>query len=84
MVEKLKELLPQKQFSQAVQAICGNRILARETISALRKDVAGYLYGGDRTRKMKLWQKQKKGKKKLLERATDIEIPVKIFKDLLK
>jgi len=84
MVEKLKELLPQKQFSQAIQAVCDNRILARETIPALRKDVAGYLYGGDRTRKMKLWQKQKKGKKKLLERATDIEIPVKIFKDLLK
>ncbi len=84
MVEKLKELLSQKQFSQAIQAVCNNRILARETIPALRKDVAGYLYGGDRTRKMKLWQKQKKGKKKLLERASDIEIPVKIFKDLLK
>jgi len=84
MVEKLKELLPQKQFSQAIQAVCDNRILARETIPALRKDVAGYLYGGDRTRKMKLWQKQKKGKKKLLERASNIEIPVKIFKDLLK
>ncbi len=84
MVEKLKELLPQKQFSQAIQALCDNEIIARETIPALRKDVAGYLYGGDRTRKMKLWQKQKKGKKKLLERASDIEIPVKIFKDLLK
>lgn len=84
MVEKLKELLPQKQFTQAIQAVCDNKILARETISALKKDVAGYLYGGDRTRKMKLWQKQKKGKKKLLERVSDIEIPVKIFKDLLK
>lgn len=84
MVEKLKELLPQKQFTQAIQAVCDNKILARETIPALRKDVAGYLYGGDRTRKMKLWQKQKRGKKKLLERASDIEIPVKIFKDLLK
>ncbi len=84
MVEKLKELLPKKQFTQAIQAMVGGRIIARETITALKKDVAGYLYGGDRTRKMKLWKKQKRGKKKLLKMAEGVEIPVKIFKDLLK
>lgn len=84
MVEKLKELLPKKQFTQAIQAMVGGRIIARETITALKKDVAGYLYGGDRSRKMKLWKKQKRGKKKLLKMAEGVEIPVKIFKDLLK
>ncbi len=91
MVEKLKELLPKKQFTQAIQAVVGGRIIARETITALKKDVAGYLYGGDRSRKMKLWKKQKRGKKKLLKmaclpvgKAEGVEIPVKIFKDLLK
>ncbi len=84
MAEKLKELLPKKQFNQAIQAVVGGRIIARETITALKKDVAGYLYGGDRSRKMKLWKKQKRGKKKLLKMAEGVEIPVKIFKDLLK
>ncbi len=84
MAEKLKEILPRKQFTQAIQAIADNRIIARETIPALRKDVTGYLYGGDRTRKMKLWQKQKKGKKKLLQMGGEIRLPVQIFKDLLK
>jgi len=84
MVEKLKDLLPKKQFNQAIQATVGGRIVARETITALKKDVAGYLYGGDRSRKMKLWKKQKRGKKKLLKMAEGVEIPVKIFKDLLK
>ncbi|NCO44732.1 hypothetical protein GW888_01515, partial [Candidatus Wolfebacteria bacterium] len=79
------------QFTQAIQAVVGGRIIARETITALKKDVAGYLYGGDRSRKMKLWKKQKRGKKKLLKmaclpvgKAEGVEIPVKIFKDLLK
>jgi len=84
MAEKLKEILPRKQFIQAIQAISGGRVIARETIPALKKDVTGYLYGGDRTRKMKLWQKQKKGKKKLLRMAAEIRLPVKIFKDLLR
>jgi len=84
--EKLKELLPRQQFAQAVQARAGGRIIARETIPALRKDVTGYLYGGDRTRKMKLWQKQKKGKAKLIEMAASrqVQIPPAVFRELLK
>ncbi len=85
-VERLKELLPHQQFSQALQAMVGGRIIARETIPALKKDVTGYLYGGDRTRKMKLWKKQKRGKEKLVALATksQIHIPAKVFKELLK
>ncbi|MDI6717704.1 MAG: translation elongation factor 4 [Patescibacteria group bacterium] len=83
MAQRLKDLLPQQQFSQAIQISAGSRIIARETIPALRKDVTGCLYGGDRTRKMKLWKKQKKGKKKLLEMAK-VNISADVFKELLK
>lgn len=85
-VEKLKDLLPQQQFAQAIQAVANGRIIARENIPALRKDVTGYLYGGDRTRKMKLWKKQKRGKERLKERGvkSKINIPASIFKELLK
>ncbi len=83
MVEKLKELLPQQQFPQAVQAVVNSRVIARETIPALKKNVTGHLYGGDRTRKMKLWKKQKEGKKKLLGLAK-VEISADVFKELLK
>ncbi|KKQ22372.1 MAG: GTP-binding protein LepA [Candidatus Curtissbacteria bacterium GW2011_GWA1_40_24] len=82
MVEKLKEILPHQQFNQAIQAMAGGRIIARETIPALKKDVTGYLYGGDRTRKMKLWKKQKKGKKKLLSLAK-VRIPAEVFKKII-
>lgn len=82
-VERLKELLPRQQFAQAVQARADGRIIAREDIPALRKDVTGYLYGGDRSRKMKLWKKQQRGKKRLKERA-EVNIPANIFKELLK
>lgn len=82
-VERLKELLPKQQFAQAIQAVAGSRILARETIPALRKDVTGYLYGGDRTRKMKLWKKQKEGKKRLKETGR-VTISPRVFKELLK
>ncbi len=83
MVERLKELLPRQQFAQAIQVSVEGRIIAREDIPALRKDVTGYLYGGDRTRKMKLWKKQKRGKERLQERAR-ATIPPEVFKELLK
>ncbi|MDI6821205.1 MAG: translation elongation factor 4 [Patescibacteria group bacterium] len=83
MVERLKELLPRQQFAQSIQAAAEGRIVVREDIRALRKDVTGYLYGGDRSRKMKLWQKQKRGKKLLKERAR-ATIPPEVFKELLK
>lgn len=83
IVEKLKELLPRQQFVQAIQVKADNRIIAREDIPALKKDVAGYLYGGDRTRKMKLWQKQAQGKKKL-KKLGQVKISAEIFKELLK
>ncbi len=82
-VEKLKELLPGQQFAQAIQAVAHGRILARETIPALRKDVTGYLYGGDRTRKMKLWKKQKEGKRRLKE-VGRVTVSPQVFKELLK
>ena len=83
MVEKLKDILPRQQFSQAIQAEVGSRIIARETIPALKKDVAGYLYGGDRSRKMKLWKKQKRGKKKLLGMA-NVKISSEVFKKIIQ
>ena len=87
-VERLKDLLPKQQFVQAVQAYAFGKIIARENVAAMRKDVTGYLYGGDRTRKMKLWKKQQKGKAKMKERAegagNSVEIPPSVFKELLK
>jgi len=83
MVTKLKDLLPRKQFSQAIQAVVGGKIIARETISPLRKNVTGHLYGGDRTRKDKLLKKQKAGKKRLRERGR-ADVPVEVFRELLK
>ncbi len=82
-VERLKEILPRQQFSQAIQAKAGSRIIARETAPALRKDVTGYLYGGDRTRKMKLWKKQKAGKEKLKKLAR-IKLAPEVFREFLK
>jgi len=82
-VERLKNLLPRQQFTQAIQAKSRGNIIARETIPAMRKDVTGHLYGGDRTRKMKLWKKQQKGKKKLKDRA-EVHIDPSIFRELLK
>ncbi|TSC78776.1 MAG: GTP-binding protein LepA [Parcubacteria group bacterium Gr01-1014_33] len=82
-VEKLKELLPRALFQIALQAEVDGRIVARETIPALRKDVTGYLYGGDRTRKMKLWKKQQRGKKRMKETAR-VEIPPEVFLKLFK
>jgi GTP-binding protein LepA len=85
-VERLKNLLPKQQFVQAIQASSRGRIIARETITAMKKDVTGYLYGGDRTRKMKLWKKQQRGKSRLKEMAQQksVQIPASVFKELLK
>ncbi len=82
-VQRLKELLPPELFAIALQAETDGRIIARETIPAMRKDVTGYLYGGDRSRKMKLWKKQQRGKKKLLASAR-VEISPEIFLKMLK
>ncbi|PIR82478.1 elongation factor 4 [Candidatus Kaiserbacteria bacterium CG10_big_fil_rev_8_21_14_0_10_59_10] len=80
MVEKLEKLLPRQLFVLKIQAKAMGRIIAARRVSALRKDVTGYLYGGDVTRKMKLLEKQKKGKKKMLARGTGkVDIPHEVF-----
>jgi len=83
MVEKLKEILPPQLFVVALQAEADGRILARENIKAMRKDVTGYLYGGDYTRKRKLLEKQKKGKKKMKE-IGKVRIPSETYLKILQ
>lgn len=83
LVEKLKDTLPPQQFAVALQAAIGGKIIARETISARRKDVTGYLYGGDVTRKKKLLEKQKKGKALLKEKGR-VTVPTKTFLEIFR
>jgi len=82
---KLKELLPRQEFPIKLQASTGKRIIARETVPAIYRDLAGWLYGGDRTRKMKIWQKQKSGKKKLQQIFKGkVKVPNNILIQILK
>jgi GTP-binding protein LepA len=83
IVEKLKETLPPQLYAVPLQASVGGKIIARETVKALRRDVIAPLYGGDYTRKRKLLEKQKKGKKKLKDRGK-IYIPTQVFLEMFR